>query len=293
MHYVPKFTATTTLGNSTIMDVSGNVGIGITPVGGYTLEVNGPTWIRSGWLTVRGASYGVLVDTTTTAGIYIPYSQNTGIVVGNADYYGIDALGTRGNHLYSNSSSYYGLTVHSLGSVAGNKGLSVKGTADITGTVTKGGGSFKIDHPLDPENKYLYHSFVESPDMMNIYNGNATLDSSGEAWVELPEWFEALNRDFRYQLTCIGGFAPVYVAQEVSGNQFKIGGGEPGMKVSWQVTGIRHDPFAEMYRIPVEQQKIGPEIGKYQHPETYGQPITMGVHCESREAQDTPEYDAQ
>ena len=55
------------------------------------------------------------------------------------------------------------------------------GDVDVTGTLTKSAGSFKIDHPLDPENKYLSHSFVESPDMMNIYNGNVVLDATGEA----------------------------------------------------------------------------------------------------------------
>src|SRR5262249_61136694 len=43
------------------------------------------------------------------------------------------------------------------------------GDVSISGNLSKGGGSFKIDHPLDPENKYLYHSFVESPDMKNIH----------------------------------------------------------------------------------------------------------------------------
>ena len=90
--------------------------------------------------------------------------------------------------------------------------------------------SFKIDDPLDPTNKYLYHSFVESPDMMNIYNGNAVLNKKGEAVIELPKWFQALNKDFRYQLTCIGGSAPVYIAEEIKDNHFKIAGGKPGVK---------------------------------------------------------------
>ena len=64
------------------------------------------------------------------------------------------------------------------------------GNVDVDGNLSKAGGSFKIDHPLDPANKYLYHSFVESPDMMNIYNGNATTDAQGSAIVQLPEWFE-------------------------------------------------------------------------------------------------------
>ena len=91
--------------------------------------------------------------------------------------------------------------------------------------------------------------------MMNIYNGVVTLSRRGDAVVKFPDWFDALNRDFRYQLTCIGGFAPVYIASEVSGNQFKIGGGRPGMRVSWQVTGVRKDAFANEHRIPVEENK--------------------------------------
>src|SRR5262249_16447633 len=131
-------------------------------------------------------------------------------------------------------------------------------------------GSFKIDHPLDPANKYLYHSFVESPDMMNIYNGMVTLDDQGEAAVFLPDWFEALNRDFRYQLTAVGVPGPsLYIAQEISDHRFRIAGGHPGGKVSWQVTGIRKDPFAEKHRIPVEEDKPTHERGTYLHPEVY------------------------
>lgn len=155
--------------------------------------------------------------------------------------------------------------------------------AHVVGTLSKGGGSFKIDHPLDPENKYLQHSFIESPDMMNVYNGNVVLDANGEATVELPDYFEALNRDFRYQLTCIGGFAPVYVAEEISGNSFKIAGGQPGMKVSWQVTGIRQDKFAEANRIQVEVDKPANELGKYMHPEAFGLGAERGIHWEEHQ----------
>ena len=144
------------------------------------------------------------------------------------------------------------------------------GNVSVVGNLTKGSGSFKIDHPLDPQNKYHYHSFVESPDMMNIYNGNAILDDQGEAVVQLPDWFEALNQDFRYQLTCLHGFAPVYIDEEISGNRFKIAGGKPGMKISWQVTGVRHDPYANAHRIVVEEEKPAEERGTYLHPIEYG-----------------------
>lgn len=143
------------------------------------------------------------------------------------------------------------------------------GAADLTvvGNLVKGSGSFRIDHPLDPLNKYLSHSFVESPDMKNVYDGLVTLDESGATWVQLPNYFEALNRDFRYQLTCLGGYAPVYVANEVHGARFQIAGGTSGLRVSWQVTGIRKDPYADAHRIRVEEEKPADERGTCLHAE--------------------------
>jgi len=167
----------------------------------------------------------------------------------------------------------YGRELAGSGSYAGR----FDGDVWVNGNLSKNGGSFKIDHPLDPSNKYLYHSFVESPDMKNIYDGVAILDASGEAVVTMPEWFGALNRDFRYQLTCIGGFAPVYIADEMANNQFKVSGGKPGMKVSWQVTGTRQDAWANAHRIPVEQIKPEDEHGTYLHPELFGAPETSAV----------------
>jgi hypothetical protein len=130
------------------------------------------------------------------------------------------------------------------------------GNVSVVGTLTKSAGSFRIDHPLDPEGKYLSHSFVESPEMMNVYNGNVTLDAGGRATVELPEYFEALNRDFRYQLTAIGAPGPnLYVAAGVRQNRFRIAGGRPYAHVSWQVTGVRQDAYADAHRIRVEEDK--------------------------------------
>ena len=152
------------------------------------------------------------------------------------------------------------------------------GNVDIFGTLYKSAGSFKIDHPLDPQNKYLYHSFVESPDMMNVYNGNVVLDVNGEAWVEMPEWFEELNKDYRYQLTAIGAPGPnLHIAKKIAGNRFQIAGGTPGMEVSWQVTGIRNDPYAQQNRIPVEQDKNENERGTYMHPQLYGQTESLRI----------------
>ena len=144
------------------------------------------------------------------------------------------------------------------------------GNLNVTGNLTKGSGSFKIDHPLDPANMFLSHSFVESPDMMDVYNGNTTTDKRGRSIVTLPDYFQALNTDFRYQLTVIGQFAQAIVAREISDNHFTIKTSKPGVKVSWQVTGIRHDAYANVHRVPVEEEKPEQERGKYLHPEAFG-----------------------
>ena len=160
------------------------------------------------------------------------------------------------------------------------------GRVNVTGTLTKGGGAFQIDHPLDPAGRILRHSFVESPDMMNVYNGNATTDAQGYATVTLPTYFEALNRDVRYQLTCIGSFSRAMVAEEVAGNRFVIRTEEPSVRVSWQVTGIRQDAWAEENRIVVEEDKPADERGRYLHPSAFGLAREQGVEYDAaREAQ--------
>ncbi|HTW90117.1 MAG TPA: hypothetical protein VMH22_00215 [bacterium] len=207
-------------------------------------------------------------------------------VVGIGGHYGIEGLvAPTGSGTYygaygqanGGSGTNYGVYGTASGSGTNYAGY-FNGNVTVTGNLSKGGGSFQIDHPLDPLNKYLYHSFVESPDMMNIYNGNVKTDASGYATVTLPNWFEALNRDFRYQLTVIdesdgSGFAQAKVVRGVKDNTFVIRTSVPLTTVSWQVTGIRQDPYANLHRIQVEVNKPAGERGKYLHPDAYGQPL--------------------
>jgi hypothetical protein len=159
------------------------------------------------------------------------------------------------------------------------------GDLTVSGTLSKAGGSFRIDHPLEPANKLLYHSFVESPDMMNVYNGNITTDDSGYAEVLLPGYFEALNRDFRYQLTVIGTLEPpagnvfpqAMVSSQIEDNRFVIRTNQPHVEVSWQVTGVRQDAWAEANRIPVEVDKSPEQRGRYLHPDAFGLPASKSM----------------
>lgn len=151
------------------------------------------------------------------------------------------------------------------------------GDVNVTGAITAGTKDFRIDHPLDPANKYLYHASVESSEMMNIYTGNVTTDSQGDAVVQLPDWFEAVNTDFRYQLTVLGQFAQAIVASEISNHHFSIKTDKPSVKVSWQVTGVRQDPYAQAHPLQVEVEKPERERGYYIHPELYGAPAEKSI----------------
>jgi hypothetical protein len=151
------------------------------------------------------------------------------------------------------------------------------GRVYINGHTYMANSGFQIDHPLEPHAKYLNHSSVVSPDMKNIYDGVVTLDDQGSGWVELPAWFEALNRGFRYQLTPIGAYAPVYIAQEISKNRFQIAGGKSHQRISWLVTGIRHDVWAEKNPVVVEEDKDPAELGKFLYPLEAGHPKELGI----------------
>jgi len=247
---VVGYGATGVAGNSTITGSYGTYGSGSTGVWGNS--------------TGTGANVGVLgLGATGVQGV-----GNTWGVLGQSS----STSGSGGG--FSNSTTGDALFTYNQ---SGGYAAFFDGDVDVDGNLSKAGGSFKIDHPLDPANKYLYHSFVESPDMMNIYNGNATTDAQGGAVVQLPEWFETLNRDFRYQLTVMGQFAQAIVASKVANHQFTIKTDKPNVEVSWQVTGIRQDAWANAHRIPVEVAKAPADRGLYLHPELFGAPAEKSI----------------
>lgn len=215
-----------------------------------------------GWATATsGAAYGVYgqSDSTSGRGVYGWASATTGTVYG----------------VYGESSSP-------------SAGYGVFFINRLAGTGTK---SFQMDHPLRPETHYLNHFCAEGPEPYNIYRGTATLDARGEAWIQLPDYYEAINRDPTYHLTPIGASMPnLYVAVEIQGNRFKIAGGVPGKKVSWEVKAVRNDLWVQRYGYQAEPEKPEEHQGKYLHPELYGQPKERGVHYHpEREQPATPE----
>jgi len=248
-----------------------------------------------------GVGYGVFGNSNSGYGVNGISHSSTGVLGGSHDGYAVAGVSANSAGLYGQSSYGYAAILD--------------GNVKITGNLEKAGGSFKIDHPLDPANKYLCHSFVESPDMKNVYDGVVVLDDKGEAEIELPDWFGILNKDFRYQLTAIGSPGPnLYIAGEIisdtiitittkhdgshhdndgyddrsdddndnnknnNGSRFKIAGGISAMKVSWQVTGIRKDPWANAHRVQVEENKPDKERDYYIHPDLYGHPTENQIN---------------
>jgi len=247
---------------------------GIDPVGGNASGSGG--FAGFGVFATGGNATAATSGTGGDGGDFIGGSSS-----GTSGFGGFGVFGNGGNATAAGGvAGDGGDFVAGTGSNGAANGLAAlfNGDIQVTGAITAGTKDFKIDHPLDPANKYLVHASVESSEMLNIYTGNATLDASGSASVPLPGWFEVLNKDFRYQLTAIGAPGPnLYIAQEIQGGRFVIAGGQPGMKVSWQVTGVRQDAFAKAHPLVVEEEKLAIERGHYIHPELYGAPEEAGI----------------
>lgn len=253
----------------------GSVGVSTSPRGIGAIGAGSVP--SSAFQSNTGAKVGVWGDSHDGWGVVATTDDNNALVALNNSF---DPTVIVEN--VASAASWLFVAVGSVGSCR----MDTLGDLACSGTITGGVKADRIDHPLDPANKYLVHANIDSPDSKTIYDGVVRLDARGEATISLPDYVEALNGDFRYQLTCLGGFAPVYVAQEISNHQFRIAGGKSGMKVSWQVTGLRQDAWTKANPRLVEEEKSPTERGYYLHPEAFGQPRSRGLAA--LEASKTP-----
>jgi hypothetical protein len=254
---------------------AGQVGIGTTKPGS-PLEVDGKTTSQVVSVSQTGNGNGLVASTSGSgAGVMglSTGSEGFGVLGESSGLVAGVFINTGGGDLIDADTSLSHCESHCLFTLSSAGNLTTAGNAIIGGGVTaasatfsgnvnvngdlnvQGTKHFKIDDPLDPDHKFLYHASVESSEIMNIYTGNVTTDAHGNAVVELPAWFQALNRDFRYQLTVIGQFAQATVAQEIESNRFTIKTDKADVKVSWQVTGVRHDAYAQAHPLQVEVDK--------------------------------------
>jgi len=241
----------------------------------------------------RGAEFNInnpnnddpaLFVTSTGGGdVMTVQNQSNNIVgtisVGDFAYTGTDIgdhIGLAGSSTPANN---WGVGVEGTGNWIGVRGVggfyALYAQGDLAATGAK---NFIIDHPHDPENKFLRHYSIESNEVINLYRGMVTLDASGQALVDLPNYFSDINTNFSYQLTPVGTPQQPFVAQEIQGNTFKVGGA-PNSKVSWVVYAERNDLYFQQNPEKREAEFDKPEgkKGKYLSPELYGQPMEMQI----------------
>ncbi len=243
-----------------IQDATGNVGIGETTNPTYKLDVlhGGATGIRS-----RSSGTFSVIDIDAANGDAALRFASVGVNQWNTrnnpatDDYQIFELGGGGERLRIENTT---------------------GTVVVSGDFTVlGVKAFTMDHPTDPANKLLRHAAAESNEVINFYSGNVITDASGKATVQLPDYYQALNKDSRYQLTVIGSFAQAIISKEVNNNQFEIATSVPNVKVSWEVKGVRNDARMQQQPFVAVEEKSALQKGKYWDPAAHNQPASKGV----------------
>lgn len=243
-----------------------------------------------------GAARGITGEVTATATGDAAVRGNNLRTIGGIGVEGVGFNGVSGQTNYREGYGVFGqnfdltgpLTANSVGvggvgyigvlgqsnDIVNGAGLASLDNAIILGDlVVSGTKNFRIDHPMDPANKYLNHFSIESNEVLNIYRGTVAFDSLGNASVQLPSWFDAVNKNASYQLTPIGGYAPIFIAEKIKDGRFVISGGMQGMEVSWAVYAERNDPYLQQHpeAREVEESKSAREAGKYLRPDLYNQ----------------------
>jgi hypothetical protein len=266
-----------------------------TGVFGLAIATSGETY--GGWFESRSPGgrgvYGVATATTgINWGVYgLSWSASGTGVAGLA----IATSGTNyGGWFESRSNTGFGVHAWAKATSGVNYGIKAitssaagwagyfEGRVFVNGAFSASGTkAFQIDHPLTPETHYLNHFCAEGPEPYNLYRGNITTDAQGYAVVQLPDYFEAVNRDPTYHLTVIDSsddFILAKVVREIQNNRFVIRTSKPFVKVSWEVKAIRNDLWVQRYGYQTEQEKEDNLKGKYLNPELYGQPKERGIH---------------
>ena len=253
---------------------------------GYVPSTTGTTFGVYGY-TASNSGYGVYGNAAGSGGyagrFYAPSGQGvsaSGLGNGVVAYAKTALLGYGVLGIKDNSSSTSGYGVYGS-HVGGGYAVFAGGTFGASGTK-----SFRIDHPTDPENKYLLHYSLEGPEVLNVYTGNIRTDAKGFATVRLPDYFAEVNKDPRYSLTVVDetdDFVMAKVSRRIQNNQFVIRTSKPNVSVSWEVKGVRNDRFMQRYGAPVVADKPEDEVGRYANPELFGKSREFAIEGETVE----------
>ncbi|HEX7319909.1 MAG TPA: hypothetical protein VF399_06090 [bacterium] len=226
--------------------------------GGYYATVAGGAYNRANsfYATVSGGDHNITGSSfSTVSGGVLNYAGYCATVAGGAD--------DTADGSYSFATGEHSVVPIYWRNSAAFNGTTASGDDQLRCyQVVQGFAGFAVDHPLDPDNKILNQYSMNSSEAVMFYRGSAMIGSKGRVDVQLPDYFDALNKNPMIQLTGVGT-SDVYIAEDVSGNHFAIGG-KPGTKVYWTVTGERKDVTAEICKAmtPVVQPKSGALAGR-------------------------------
>jgi hypothetical protein len=220
---------------------------------------------NNGGSGVLGIGFNGVTARTGNSSGYAVFAENT------------DNITPLGNGVGVSGKGFYG--VYGEDRYAGNQngayGVYANGNMGASGTKT-----FNIDHPKDPKNKFLRHFSMESNEVLNVYRGTTAFDANGNAMIELPDYFNDINKNISYQLTPVGAYMPLFVKEKVnSENKFEVSGGDPGKEVSWAVYAERNDLYLKKHpeQRAVEIEKRASEKGKYLIPSLYDAKPEKGI----------------
>jgi len=262
--------------NQLVLTGAGNIGINTSsPNGNHKLEVNGAV-AMSGINLGNMSSLGSLGSTV----LYLPIT--TGAIAfrssNGATGYGYMTADTA-NIIFSTPIKapgecqfYYGSYIDPGPGTAydakfggnGGGGIAVRGNSVFVGSVSKGGGSFRIDHPLPAkkDTHFLLHSFIEGPTPDLIYRGVVTL-VDGTATINIDEvsdmtegTFILLNKRVQCFTTNESGWD--LTKGKVEGNILTITSqnSESTDEISWMVVGERQDEWMRNSDMTDEDGKI-------------------------------------
>jgi hypothetical protein len=273
---------------------NGTMGIGVT-VPASKLDVSGGSGSGAS-IGIHGSSndnYGIYGSSNSSFGVFGESGSSPGIRARtyNPSSYALFAdYSTSSTNFCGLSSGDYAMFADGPISVTGASYLNqlfvdgnttsyISGSLHITGDLSVNGSKdFRIDHPLDPANKTLTHSCIESNERLLMYSGTVVTDGNGDATIGLPSYFEALNINYRYQLTVVGEeFAQARVSRKINNNRFSIKTDKPNIEICWEVTGDRNDAYSKAHPLVVEEEKKPEDRGKYYSPELFGQPKEMRI----------------
>ena len=246
-------------------------GAGLTTQVLFAADVN--TTINAAHSTVWGQTNG------NSAGVFLAALANNATLALTGQATGAGAANSIGVFGLTNGTGATAIGVLGQEPVVNQNniaaGWAVFGNGDVGASGLK---PFCIDHPLDPANKFLKHFSIESNEVLNMYRGNVVLDGNGEATVTMPDYFDAININFSYNLTAIGSKADLFIKSEIADRKFEIAGGNPGQKVSWTVYADRNDAYVQQNPdAKLNEVDKGEDRGKYLMPVLFGQPKEQGI----------------